>query len=260
MELKNVILKNEEGIGWLIVNRPEQLNALNADTLRDITDGMRDLSTRSSVRVIILTGAGDKAFIAGADIKAMADMTAAQADEFVHLGHTCMDTIQNTPQPVIGMVNGYALGGGMEVALACDFLVASNNVRLGLPEVTLGLFPGFGGTQRLLRLVGRSRTMELISTGRQLNADEALAWGIVNRVVDSNELKNVVLEIATKISANSPVAIRTAKKVILAGCEKGLSDGLAAERDAFPQCFETGDCKEGLNAFLERRKPAFVGK
>lgn len=260
MQYENIIVDGAGPVGWLTVNRPQQLNALNAAVLREMQAGVEQLANTDGVRALVLTGSGAKAFIAGADIKAMAAMDAAQAKNFVQLGHACMNAIERTPQPVIAMVNGFALGGGCEVALACDFIIASENAKLGLPEVTLGLFPGFGGTQRLLKLVGKARALELICTGRQLTAQEACAWGVVNRVVPQAELRGVVEALAVQIAKNSPAAVRAAKKVILQGLEGGLSAGLAAEQAAFPECFTTDDCTEGLAAFVERRAAQFTGR
>lgn len=260
MNYESIIVESAGAVGWLTVNRPAQLNALNAAVLREMQAGVEQLANTDGVRAIVLTGSGAKAFIAGADIKAMAAMDAVQAAAFVRLGHACMNAIERAPQPVIAMVNGFALGGGCEVALACDFIIASENAKLGLPEVTLGLFPGFGGTQRLLKLVGKARALELICTGRQLTAQEACEWGVVNRVVPQAELRGVVEALAGQIANNSPAAVRAAKKVIVQGLEGGLSAGLAAEQAAFPECFTTSDCKEGLTAFVERRVAQFTGR
>jgi enoyl-CoA hydratase len=256
----NVVTSVEQHVAWITINRPEQLNALNAETLQDLTAAVRTAGDDETVRVVVITGAGEKAFIAGADIKAMAQMDVAGAQEFGQIGHACMNTIASTPKPVIAMVNGFALGGGCEVALACDFIYASENAVFGLPEVTLGLFPGFGGTQRLLGLVEKAKAMELIFTGRKLTAQEACEWGVVNRVVAQPELRATVEQLAKTIAANSPTAIRVAKHLMVTGEDLSLTDGLLNELKEFPTCFSSVDRTEGLQAFLERRKPAFTGK
>lgn len=255
----NILTEVVGNTGWLTINRPAQLNALSSETLQELIDGMKALRENSAVRVIVVTGAGEKAFVAGADIRAMRDMDAAAAETFATLGHACMRTLETTRQPVIAMVNGFALGGGCELALACDFIYAADSAVFGLPEVSLGLFPGFGGTQRLARMVGRAKAMEMIYTGRKLAAAEALAWGMVNAVVPASELRGVVETLAGKIARNSPFAIGLAKELIVGGGDAGLEGGLALERAAFGRCFESADCREGLTAFLEKRKAEFTG-
>jgi enoyl-CoA hydratase len=256
----NITIATKYAIGWLTINRPAQLNALNAATLQEIIDGLSALRDDATVRVIVLTGAGDKAFVAGADIKAMSAMDVQGAAAFATLGHDCMRALETTPKPVIAMVNGFALGGGCELAMACDFMYASDNAVFGLPEVSLGLFPGFGGTQRLQRIIGRAKAMEMIYSGRKLSADDAHAWGLVNTVVPAAELRATVEKLAQKIARHSPHSIGIAKEVIVGGGDVGLSDGLALERQKFATCFESADCREGLSAFLEKRKPAFTGQ
>lgn len=256
----NLLLHIEQHIAWITINRPQQLNALNADVLRELTTAVETCGRDPGVRVLVITGACEKAFVAGADIKAMAAMDAAQALDFCALGHRCMDTIAATPQPVIAMVNGFALGGGCELALACDFIYAADTARFALPEVTLGLFPGFGGTQRLTRVVGKAKALELICSGRQLKAQDAYEWGVVNRVVPAAELKPTVAALAAQIAQNSPAAIRLAKAVTLQAGERTLHDGLQHEQATFPECFHTDDRREGLAAFVEKRKPHFTGR
>ncbi|MBI2342811.1 MAG: enoyl-CoA hydratase/isomerase family protein [Deltaproteobacteria bacterium] len=256
----HLLIDIHDGIGWITVNRPVQLNALNAEILHALRAAMESLGANAEVRVVVLTGAGEKAFIAGADIRAMQAMDAEAARAFCRLGHACMSNIAALPKPVIAMVNGFALGGGLETALACDWIVAVEHAQFGLPEVTLGLFPGFGGTQRLRHAVGKARAMELIFTGRRLTAREAHAWGLVNTVVPAAELRNTVLDVARAIMANSPAAIRLAKRALLQGLNMGLSDGLHYEEEQFPKCFERDDCVEGLTAFVEKRRPVFTGK
>lgn len=250
----------KQGIGIVTLNRPEQLNSLNRTVLEELMTAVKSCEHNAQVRVVVLTGAGEKAFCAGADIKAMNDMDFAGADEFSRLGHQCMSAIENLGKPVIGMVNGFALGGGFELALACDFLYAADTAQLGLPETKIGLFPGFGGTQRLLRLVGRARAMELVFSGRKVKAAQAYEWGIVNKVVAKAELTAAVEATAKEIAANAPVAIQCAKRVMLKGQEMGLTAGLAFERETFPICFATQDSKEGFKAFIEGRPAVFQGK
>ncbi len=258
--MHNLLLETKDHIAWITINRPQQMNALNAETLQEIRAAVEECAAQAEVRVLVLTGAGDKAFVAGADIKAMAAMEFEQAQAFCRLGHACMNAIERAPKPVIAMVNGFALGGGCELALACDWIYASDNARFALPEVTLGLFPGFGGTQRLARIVGKAKALELICSGRQLMAAEASAWGIVNKVVPFSELRGAVEQLAVTIARNSPAAIALAKEAVLGGCNGGLQAGLDLEQQIFPRCFQTQDRVEGLQAFVEKRKPNFTGR
>ncbi|MBI2345770.1 MAG: enoyl-CoA hydratase/isomerase family protein [Deltaproteobacteria bacterium] len=260
MSYTNILTEVRGAVGFLTINRPTQLNALNPETLQEIVQGMRELEGNASVRVVVVTGAGDKAFVAGADIKAMQAMGFAEADAFGRLGHECMSTIEECPRPVIAAVNGFALGGGTELALACDFIYAADSAVFSLPEVTLGIFPGWGGTQRLTRIVGKAKANELIFTGRKISAEEALQLGFVNAVVARAELQSAVEVVANAIAANAPLAISYAKRVILRGLDVGLHGGLAFERSTFPACFGTHDCKEGIAAFLERRPAKFQGR
>lgn len=253
-----VKIEREASVATVLVDRPEALNALNADVLAELTVVFRDLGTDASVRAILLTGAGDKAFVAGADIAAMQKMSAADADDFIQLGQNCMDTIANCPKPVIAAVNGYALGGGCELALACDWIIASTKAVLGLPEVGLGLYPGFGGTQRLPRLIGPARAKELIFTGRRLKADEALAWGLVNQVVPPEALRMTAQVIAQQIADMSATAVAHAKVAVASGLDTSLAEGLVIERNGFTQLFEHPDRLEGLTAFIEKRKAKFA--
>lgn len=250
-------LTTDNGIATVTIDRQNALNALNAEVLTELTTTFKALAEAGSAKVVLLTGAGDKAFVAGADIAAMQKMTAAEADKFIKLGQGCLTTIANSPMPVIGAVNGFALGGGMELALACDWIIASNKAVFGLPEVTLGLFPGFGGTQRLPRLVGYARAMELICTGRKLKAEEALAWGIANQLVAPEELMAVTNKVAQQICANSQYAIRQAKKAIRDGMNVTLDASMDVERKGFNGLFDHPDRVEGLTAFLEKRKANF---
>lgn len=256
----NILTEVRGTVGILTVNRPKQLNALNIATLREIVDALHGFERDAHVRVVVVTGAGEKAFVAGADIKAMSTMGYVEADRFGDAGHECMDTIEGLDKPVIAAVNGYALGGGTELALACDFIFAADTATFALPEVKLGLFPGWGGTQRLSRIIGRPKANELIFTGRRLSAQEAWQWGFVNRVLPKADLMSTVVGVAHEIAANAPLAISCAKRVVLQSCNTSLRDGLILERATFPACFNTEDSREGLMAFVEGRAPKFAGR
>lgn len=260
MNFKNLLVENIEGLGWLTINRPAQLNALNMETVGEIAVAVRRMEGDRAVKAIAITGAGEKAFVSGADIAAMQGMTPAQAEEFAEQGHHCMRAIEECGKAVIAAVNGYALGGGTELALACDIVYAAETAKFGLPEVKLGLFPGFGGTQRLPRLVGAARAREVIFSGRVYSAAQALEIGLVNRVFPLNELKDEVTKLAREIMANGPVAVALAKKLILEGMGLPLRGALENERAHFSKIFETKDHREGLTAFLEKRAPAFRGQ
>jgi len=260
MAYQNLIVEIGEGIAVVKVNRPTALNALNSETLSELQAALRELALRDDVSVVILTGEGDKAFVAGADIAAMKDMQPREAQVFSQLGHTTLAMIENLSKPVIAAVNGYALGGGLEIALACDFIYASDRARLGLPEVTLGIFPGFGGTQRLPRLIGKGRAKQLIFTGEMVDAQTAYSLGIVNKVVSHDTLMEEVKTTAGKIAENGPIAVRAAKEVVNAGYDRSLQDAEAIEVVSWANCFATSDQKEGMGAFLEKRKPQYRGK
>lgn len=260
MNMHNVLMDVRGAIGCITLHRPKQLNALNAETMREIVAAAKTFESDPAVKVLVITGSGEKAFAAGADIKAMATMGFAEADAYGTLGHECMGVLEHLSKPVIAAVNGYALGGGTELALACDFIYAADSAQFALPEVTLGLFPGWGGTQRLAHIVGRSKANELIFTGKRLTAQEAWQWGFVNRVVPKAELWAAVEQVANAIAANAPLAIACAKRVIRESGNLSLADGLALERTTFPSCFETHDAREGLTAFVEGRTAKFIGK
>jgi enoyl-CoA hydratase len=260
MEFKNILLSLENEIGTLTINRPKALNALNIETLQEIQKGIEEVRDRLEMKVLILTGAGEKAFVAGADILEMKGMNSLEAFNFSRMGHLLMKMIQDLDQPVIAAVNGFALGGGMEIALACDFIYASENAKLGLPEVTLGVFPGFGGTQRLPRLIGKGNAKELILTGKMITAQEALQMGIVNRVFPLASLMEETKKVAAQIAANGAIGVRLAKRVTDAGFNMDLEKACSLESHAFGLCFSTDDQKEGMTAFVEKRKPNFKGK
>ncbi|MDB4995598.1 MAG: Enoyl-CoA hydratase [Myxococcaceae bacterium] len=247
------------GVVLCTINRPEKMNALNAEVVTALRDAFATLQTDPSVRVVILTGAGEKAFVAGADIAAMSTMTTTEARAFAGLGHTVMHAIEAAHFPVIGAINGFALGGGCELALACDFLYASDKAKLGQPEVNLGVIPGFGGTQRLARRVGLARARELCMTGDIVGAEDALRMGLVNAVVPHAELLDRVRAVATKIASKGPLAIAECKRVLLRGADVALAPACELEADAFAALFATADQKEGMKAFLEKRPAAFTG-
>ncbi len=260
MDYQFLKLEKADFIATVTVSREKAMNALNPDVLKEITRCFQGLSEDREVRSVILTGAGDKAFVAGADIAAMSTMTPEQAAEFGKLGHEAMSAVENCKRPVIAAVNGFCLGGGMELALSCDFVYASERAKLGLPEVGLGLFPGWGGTQRLTRLVGKDRAKEVILTGRVLSAQEALQFGIVNRVCAPENLMNEARATAAEIAKKGPMAVSLAKKLINNACNTTLEEGLKEERSSFPECFKTEDVREGLKAFLEKRPVQFKGR
>lgn len=255
MEFKNILVEVKDKVGIVKINRPDALNALNTETLLELSKAMHNLSfDNDSVRVIILTGEG-KAFVAGADIAEMKDMSALKAREFSHLGQRVFHFIATQEKPVIAAVNGFALGGGCELALACDIRIASDKAKFGQPEVNLGVIPGFAGTQRLSRLVGIAKAKELIFTGDMLNAQTAHSIGLVNQVVPVDQLMTTCMDLANKIAFKGPTAVRLAKTVINKGIQADLTTGTWYEAEAFGLCFSTSEPKEGMTAFLEKRKP-----
>jgi len=247
-------------IATVTFNRPEKLNAINEDLITELEEVIDELERNSSSRVVILTGAGDKSFAAGGDIKRIQQMTAEEGERFVYQGQRVLNRIEYSKKIMIAAINGYAFGGGLEIALACDLRVASSNSVLGLPEACVGLFPAWGGTQRLARLIGTGRAKELIYTGDKISADRAWQIGLVNHVVDSEQLQQKCGEIARKILKNSPISVVQAKKAINHGTEVSFEKGLFIEAEAWMVCFQTDDRVEGLNAFLENRPPVYLGK
>ncbi len=244
-------------IAFLTINRPQQLNALNKDTIEALHDALAAADADPAVGVIILTGSGEKAFVAGADIKEFADFNIAQGGELALRGQqTLFDFIEQLSTPVIAAVNGFALGGGLELAMAAHIRIASSNARMGLPETSLGVIPGYGGTQRLAQLIGRGKANEIIFTAGMLKADEALEWGLVNAVVEQADLLATCETMAQKMLANSPMAIAAAIRCVNAGFTEGVN-GFEVEIEEFGKCFGTTDFKEGTTAFLEKRKPNF---
>jgi enoyl-CoA hydratase len=249
----------ENMVALVTVDRPERLNALNTQSLQELLESFERLARDSSVRAIIVTGAGDRAFIAGADIAEMKDKGPSEALAFARLGQAVCSAIEAAPQPVIAAINGYALGGGCEIALACDIRLASETAVLGQPEVTLGVPPGWGGTQRLPRVIGPGLARELIYTGRRVGAQEALRIGLVNAVYPPGELLERARALAADIARNAPVAVRLSKEAIRRGLDVDLETGLALEAQAFALAFSTADQREGMSAFLEKRSPEFRG-
>lgn len=250
-----------DGIAIVTINREEKLNALNKDVLRDLKTCFGDLKNNKEVSGVILTGAGEKSFVAGADIGSMSDMSPADGKEFAEFGQSVTLEIEHFPKPVIAAVGGYALGGGCEIALSADFILATENALFGLPEVSLGLIPGFGGTQRLAKVIGRNHAKKLIYTGQTISAEQALNMGLALEVFPT---KDLMIQAATKIlmktQKNSPFAIGEAKKVINQGADLSIEEGLALESNTFGSIFSSFDMKEGTKAFVEKRKPQFKGE
>jgi enoyl-CoA hydratase len=255
-----VKIEKSGAVATVTIDRPKALNALNAQTLAELAAAAAELDADASVRAVVLTGAGEKAFVAGADISEMAGLAVAEARAFAQKGAAAGDAIEKSPRPWIAAVNGFALGGGCELALACDFVYASKTARLGQPEVNLGVIPGFGGTQRLMRRVGIAKAKELIFTGDMVNADEALRIGLVDAVFEPGELLAKARAAAEKIASKGPVAIARAKHVMQLGQSMVLAHALALEADTFASLFDTADQKEGMKAFLEKRAANFQGK
>ncbi|HEX7170305.1 MAG TPA: enoyl-CoA hydratase-related protein [Rubrobacter sp.] len=254
-----ISVKREGGVAVLTVDRQEKLNALDGQVIEEIGQALLELESEGP-RAIIVTGAGERAFIAGADIRAMSVMDPIEAKRFSEIGHAAMALLDRSPIPTIAAVNGYALGGGCEVAIACDIRIAAENATFGFPEVGLGILPGLGGTQRLPRLVGPALAKELIFTGRRVGAEEARGIGLANRVVGQGEALDAAKEMAAEISANGPLAVRYAKAATNRALDVDLISGLEFEADQFALLFATEDAREGMNAFGEKRKPRFEGR
>ncbi len=261
MSYQNMHLVLEQpGIYVLTVDRPRALNALDLLTLDEIADALQRISQDQSARALLITGAGEKAVIAGGDISSMRAMNAIEGLAYSERGMSVIRSLESLPVPVIALVNGYALGGGCELALGCDWIIASERAVFGQPEVNLGIPPGFGGTQRLARRVGRARATELVTTGRQVKADEALSIGLVSQVVRADELMAKGLEVARLIAAKAPLAVRACKQLVLQGLDVDLASGCALETSVFAFTFGTQDRVEGMTAFLEKRPANFQGK
>ena len=260
MEFSNILVVKEEAVATVTINRPKALNALNRDTLLELQEFFKDVAEDRSVRVVIITGAGEKAFVAGADIAFMQALEPVAGKAFGKLGHGVLRSIENLPQPVIAAINGFALGGGCELALACDIRIAASNAKFGQPEVNLGIIPGFGGTQRLPRVVGKGMANELILTGNIIDAEEACRIGLVNRVISQESLMGECRALALKIATRGPGAVRLCKEAVNNGMEMDLNRACTYESDLFAQCFSSADQKEGMGAFLEKRAPIFQDK
>jgi len=258
--MSTILVDRDDHVVTITLNRADKLNALNEELLTELGRAVRDLMRDATVRCAILTGAGEKAFAAGADIAAMSEMTAVQAKLFAELGHRVGHALEATHFPVIAAVNGFALGGGCELALACDFIYASDRARLGQPEVSLGILPGFGGTQLLARRVGAARARELCMTGDIVTAEDALRIGLVNAVVPHAELLPRVRDLAKKIAGKGPLAVSGIKRVVVRGADVPLATANELEATAFAALFGTHDQREGMRAFLEKRTPKFEGR
>ncbi len=260
MSFENIIVGVEDRIATITFNRPKALNALNSALLEELSQALDNVADDEDIRVLVLTGAGDKAFVAGADIKELAGLSALQAKCFARKGQSVINKIAALPIPAIAAVNGYALGGGTEMALACDFIYAAESASMGLPETTLGLIPGFGGTQRLSRLIGPNQAKELIYTGKIIPAIEAQTLGLVNQVHTAELLMEAVMKTARTLAAKGRVSLRAAKEAVNAGLDTDLATGLKIEQDAFAICMVSEDAEEGTRAFIEKRKPVFEGR
>ena len=259
MKFDNILVVKNNKIAQVTINRPNKLNALNSATIHELSDAFEDLEDDEDVNVIVLTGSGDKAFVAGADISEFAHFSVDEGGGLARKGQEMLfNLIENLSTPVIAAINGFALGGGLELAMACHFRIASDNAKMGLPEVSLGVIPGYGGTQRLPQLVGKGKAMEMIMTATMIPAYEALNCGLVNHVTTQEELLPLAEKIAGKIMRNSSVAISAAIRAVNANFEDGVN-GFDVEIEEFGECFGTNDFKEGTTAFLEKRKPNFLG-
>jgi enoyl-CoA hydratase len=256
---ETILLDRRDRVAVITINRPEKRNALNIQTRAEGAAVLDELRNDDSVRVVIITGAGDKAFIAGADIAEFSERTAISQREIM-LERGLFNAVDTIPKPIIAMVNGYCLGGGCEVALACDIRIASQNASFGQPEINLGIIPGGGGTQRLTRLVGEGKAMELILTGEIIDSQTAFNLGLVNHVVPADQLETKTMEIANRMADKSPIALRLAKEAIRLASRSNLDEGLRREVDLFALCFSSADKDEGVKAFLEKRKPEFKGE
>ena len=260
MEFKNLLIEASDGITTLTINRPKALNSLTGEVVQELECALYELDLDASVKAVVITGAGEKAFVAGADIKEMAEISAFDAHDFASKGQRLMLLMGKMRKPVIAAVNGFALGGGLELALACDFIYASEKAKFGFPEVGLGIIPGFGGTQNLPRLIGPNRASELIFSGRIITAAKAHEWGIVNEVFAPEELLPKALATALEIAGKSPLGVRYAKDALVNGLNMTKEDGFRYESSLFGVLFATGDQREGMGAFIEKRPAEFTGK
>jgi enoyl-CoA hydratase len=258
MSYQFIISEYQEGLATITINRPQQLNALNKTTIEELNDAILKADRDSGIRCILITGSGTKAFVAGADIKEFAHFNAQEGTHLATDGqYLLFDLLDHLSTPSIAAINGFALGGGLELAMSCHIRVASTNAKMGLPEVSLGVIPGYGGTQRLRDLVGKGKALEMITTAGMLTAEEAKEWGLVNHVCEPEDLMDYCKNMANGIAKNSPFAISKAIKSVNAGCN---TEGYEEEKQAFGECFASDDFKEGTSAFMEKRKPHFTGK
>lgn len=255
-----IMCEVKNGVLVITINRPDKLNALNKQTIEELHETLVEAENQKDIHAVILTGAGQKAFVAGADIAEFSNYSVEQGRQLSAIGHfKIFNFIENFSKPIIAAVNGFALGGGLELAMACHIRVVSDNAKMGLPEVSLGLIPGYGGTQRLAQLVGKGKAFEMVVTADMINAQDAFKWGLANHITTQEELLGKCMDIASKIASKSPTAIKTAIKVINAGYNNQLN-GFEVEIEEFGKSFGTGDFREGVDAFLEKRKPAFKGE
>lgn len=256
---ETILIKKQNGIAVLTINRPDKLNALNSMVHLEGVAALEDLKNDEGIRVVVITGAGEKSFIAGADISEFAGKTSV-TQRAVFQNKTLFNSIDSFPKPVIAMINGFCLGGGCELSLACDIRIASENAKIGQPEINLGIIPGGGGTQRLTHLIGEGKSMEMILTGDMIDANTALDLGLVNHVFAADELEDETMKMAGKIAAKSPIALQMAKEAVKTASKANLDEGLRREIDLFAICFSSEDKEEGVSAFLEKRKPEFKGR
>ena len=260
MEYKNLLFEVKDNVALVQFNRPKALNAMNSETMGELIDAVKRCGEDDNVKVVVLTGAGDRAFVAGADIVEMQNLTPAEALKFMERGHETYRAIEILPKPVIAAIKGFALGGGTEIAMSCDMRFAADNARFGQPEILLGLIPGWGGTQRLTRLIGIGRAKEFIMGGEQINAQRAYELGLVNRIYPADQLMEETMKFAKKLAGMPGFAIKMAKHAINFGYELPLDPANRLEMECCAQCFSTQDQKEGMKAFVEKRKANFIGK
>ena len=259
MAYENILFELQEGVGVLTFNRPKALNALNPKTLEEVSEVVERAQQDDNIRVLVLTGAGDRAFVAGADITTFPTLNPLQARHFAEKGQSVFFMLEHLPKPVIACVNGFALGGGCELAMSCDFIYASDKARFGQPEINLGLIPGYGGTQRLARLIGRAKAKELCMTGEMIDAQQAKDLGLVAKVFSAEQLMDETMKAAKLMATRAPGVLRSLKQLINRGLDVDLKSGCALEAEAFGLCFASQDAREGVSAFLEKRKPEFKG-
>lgn len=259
-QYNSLLFEVNNGIGTITLNRPKALNALNCELLTELDSLLDVILKDQSIQIVIVTGSGEKSFVAGADITEMKDMSAIEGRNWGKFGQSVFEKLESLPQPVIAAVNGFALGGGCELAMACDIRIVSEKAKFGQPEVTLGITPGFAGTQRLPRLVGKGRAKEMLYTGDVIDAQEAYRIGLANKVVPAEELMPAALALAEKIKSRAAVAVQLCKAAVNKGLNMDLESGVAYEAEVFGLCFATADQKEGMTAFVEKRKAAFTGK